>query len=439
MALTTADQAVHRALRVPAGPVHLNAAFREPLAPDPDGEDRIEYLSGLARWLESDAPYTTYPESRSTTDAEPLYRELCRPERGLLIAGRLDSSAERKSVLRLSDALGWPLLPDIASGLRMGGEHPNRAAQYDLLLTDERFAASHTPEAVLHVGGRIVSKRLQQLVSRSAPSPYAVIHASPARFDPDHRVTHNVETDVAKFCDDITNLARRETRKYDKAWLRSWTGASAKAGETLERVLPERGEISEPLVARTVSRRTPEGWGLFLASSMPVRDMDTYAANDGAAPEVATNRGASGIDGTVASAAGFVRGLDRPAALVIGDLALLHDLNSLAMLRDLPHSLIIVAINNDGGGIFSFLPVSEHRDIFEPYFGTPHGLGFEHAAAMFGLHYEQPESGEEFAAAFRKACERPRSTLIEVKTDRDANLNLHRELQQRVADSLTDA
>jgi 2-succinyl-5-enolpyruvyl-6-hydroxy-3-cyclohexene-1-carboxylate synthase len=235
------------------------------------------------------------------------------------------------------------------------------------------------------------------------------------------------------------NLARSEPPQPDASWKRSWTGASEKAGENLERSLPERGEISEPLVARTVSRLTPEGWGLFLASSMPVRDMDTHAAPGGTVASVATNRGASGIDGTVASAAGFVAGLGRPAVLVIGDLAMLHDLNSLAMLRNLPHPIVIVAINNDGGGIFSFLPVSEHRDIFEPYFGTPHGLGFESAATMFGLAYENPTTGEAFARAFREAYERESSTLIEVRTDRDANLTLHRDLQQRVTDSLPDA
>jgi 2-succinyl-5-enolpyruvyl-6-hydroxy-3-cyclohexene-1-carboxylate synthase len=439
MVLTTVDQAIHRALRVPAGPVHLNAAFREPLAPDSDGEDRAEYLSVLRRWIEGDAPYTTYPESRPVADAEALYHELRPIERGLLVAGRLDSSAERDSVLRLSQVLGWPILPDIASGLRLGGEHSNLAAHYDLLLADEKFATAHAPEAVLHVGGRLVSKRMQQHVSRSSPSPYAVVHASPARFDPDHRVTHNVETDVAKFCDELTRLAGKEPPRPDTLWTRSWTGASEKVGEVLDTALPEEGEISEPFVARTVSRLVPDGWGLFLASSMPVRDMDTYAASDGAALKVATNRGASGIDGTLASAAGFVRGTGRPAVCVIGDLALLHDLNSLAMLRNLPHPLITVAINNDGGGIFSFLPVSKHRDIFEPYFGTPHGLGFESAASMFGLSYENPTTGAAFASAFREASGRDSSTLIEVNTNRDANLDLHRELQQRVTDILPDA
>ena len=159
---------------------------------------------------------------------------------------------------------------------------------------------------------------------------------------------------------------------------------------------------------------------------MPVRDLDTYATAGGAPVPVAANRGASGIDGTVATAAGFARGLGRPVTLLIGDLALLHDLNSLAMLRDVP--VVVVVLNNDGGGIFSFLPVAKHKEFFEPYFGTPQGVGFGPAAEMFGLQYERPGTTAEFVESYRKACVRGSSTLIEVRTDREENVRLHGEL-----------
>jgi 2-succinyl-5-enolpyruvyl-6-hydroxy-3-cyclohexene-1-carboxylate synthase len=159
---------------------------------------------------------------------------------------------------------------------------------------------------------------------------------------------------------------------------------------------------------------------------MPVRDLDAYAAAGGTPVPVAANRGASGIDGTVATAAGFARGLGRPVTLLIGDLALLHDLNSLAMLREVP--VVVVVINNDGGGIFSFLPVAKREEFFEPYFGTPQGVGFGPAARMFGLHYECPGTTEEFVEFYRRACVRDSSTLIEVRTNRAENARLHAEL-----------
>ena len=184
-------------------------------------------------------------------------------------------------------------------------------------------------------------------------------------------------------------------------------------------------------MARIVSRNVPQGHGVVVASSMPVRDLDTFAAADGAPVPVAANRGASGIDGTVATAAGFARGLGRPVTLLIGDLALLHDLNSLAMLRDV-HAIVVV-LNNDGGGIFSFLPVARHEKLFEPYFGTPQGVGFEPAAGMFGLGYERPATAEDFVESYREACARGSSTLIEVKTDRKENVALHRRVLEEVA------
>jgi 2-succinyl-5-enolpyruvyl-6-hydroxy-3-cyclohexene-1-carboxylate synthase len=166
---------------------------------------------------------------------------------------------------------------------------------------------------------------------------------------------------------------------------------------------------------------------------MPIRDLDTYAAEDGAPVPVAANRGASGIDGTVATAAGFARASGRPVTLLIGDLALLHDLNSLAMLRDLP--VVVVVLNNDGGAIFSFLPVARHEGFFEPYFGTPQGLSFEHAAAMFGLGYRRPSSATGFLEAYRTACGSSTPALIEVRTDREENKELHGKLMSEISDA----
>jgi 2-succinyl-5-enolpyruvyl-6-hydroxy-3-cyclohexene-1-carboxylate synthase len=121
--------------------------------------------------------------------------------------------------------------------------------------------------------------------------------------------------------------------------------------------------------------------------------------------------------------------------LVIGDLALLHDLNALALLKAQP--VVIVALNNDGGGIFHFLPIAAHDEVFEPYFATPHDRSFEHAAALFDLAYARPDTVRAFTEAYRTACRQARSTLIEVKTDRAENRTLHDDLEQRMARAVT--
>jgi 2-succinyl-5-enolpyruvyl-6-hydroxy-3-cyclohexene-1-carboxylate synthase len=430
MVLTTIDQAAYRASRAPQGPVHLNLMFREPFLSDPGNELA---LSGPSSWEQGDEqPYTRYAATKPAVDEmeiQALWQKLCSAKRGLVVAGRLASRKQGEVVLRLADALGWPVLPDIGSQVRLGADSQGLVAHYDVLLASDTFSEDHVPEAVVHVGGRSLSKRLEQFLGRSRPDPYIVVRENPFRLDPAHRVTHSVEANILDFCASLVRVASKVRPAVDVSWAASWREASEEVGRRLDGILS--GEPNEPLVARNVSRYLPQDHGLVVASSMPVRDLDTYAAADGVSAPVAANRGASGIDGTVATAAGFARGLGRPVTLLIGDLALLHDLNSLAMLRDV--QVVVVVLNNDGGGIFSFLPVATHEEFFEPFFGTPQGVGFEPAAKMFGLRYERPATTEEFVEAYSSACTQSFSTLIEVKIDRRENVALHRKVLEEVA------
>jgi 2-succinyl-5-enolpyruvyl-6-hydroxy-3-cyclohexene-1-carboxylate synthase len=386
--------------------------------------------------VQGDRPYTRYAATKSAVDEMEVHRlwETLRPvKRGLVVAGRLASRKQGEAVLRLADTLGWPLLPDIGSQVRLGSV--GLAAHYDALVAGDSFAGSHAPEAVVHVGGRALSKRLEQFLASSRPDPYVVVRENPFRLDPAHRVTHSVEANVLDFCSALARAAAEDPPAMDSSWTAGWLKASEEVGRHLDGDLS--GEPNEPLVSRVLSQNAPPDHGLVVASSMPVRDLDTYATTNGAPVPVAANRGASGIDGTVATAAGFARGLGRPVTLLIGDLALLHDLNSLAMLREV--HVIVVVLNNDGGGIFSFLPIAGHEEFFEPYFGTPQGLGFEPAAKMFGLAYEHHGTMEDFVEAYGSACASGSSTLIEIQTDRAENVALHRRLLQGVADRVANA
>jgi 2-succinyl-5-enolpyruvyl-6-hydroxy-3-cyclohexene-1-carboxylate synthase len=182
-------------------------------------------------------------------------------------------------------------------------------------------------------------------------------------------------------------------------------------------------------VARAVSRLRPEGATLYLGSSMPIRDMDLHGDAAGPPGPVAANRGASGIDGNIACAAGHADATGRPVVAVLGDLATLHDLNSLALLRGARAPVLLVVINNDGGGIFHFLPVAGHPAHFERFFGAPHGMDFRHAAAQFGLAHAAPDSAAALATACRDALASGASAMVEVRTRRDENIAAHRELQ----------
>ncbi len=212
---------------------------------------------------------------------------------------------------------------------------------------------------------------------------------------------------------------------------------SNKVANVVETFVSSEDHVNEVSLAYWISKNIPPGSGLFLASSMPVRDMDMYAAQDVQLSHVAANRGVSGIDGTIAAACGFASGLQKPVTLIIGDLALLHDLNSLSICQSLSVPLIIIVVNNQGGAIFSFLPIAEFDDVFEQYFATPHQLTFEKAAEMFSLPYYQPKSNSELVTIYSNALKKSQHTLIEVRTDRKENKELHLRLQDEIISQLS--
>jgi 2-succinyl-5-enolpyruvyl-6-hydroxy-3-cyclohexene-1-carboxylate synthase len=184
-------------------------------------------------------------------------------------------------------------------------------------------------------------------------------------------------------------------------------------------------------VAARLSEWLPGGVTLFVASSMPIRDVELYAAAGRPGPRTLSNRGANGIDGTVSSAFGAAAVSDGPVVLLIGDVAVLHDLGGLLAARRLGLPLTIVLLNNDGGGIFHFLPVSGETDAFEEHVATPHGTDFAHVAQLFGLRHERPQTPAGLKLSLEAAVGSRATTLIEIRTDRERNLALHR----RVADA----
>jgi len=181
----------------------------------------------------------------------------------------------------------------------------------------------------------------------------------------------------------------------------------------------------------------PAGSILFAGNSMPVRDLDTFFPGSERSIRFLSNRGASGIDGVVSSALGASTASSGPLVLVIGDLSFYHDMNGLLAAKQHNLQATIVLLNNDGGGIFSFLPQADHPEHFEELFGTPHGLDFSHAAQMYGLAYQRVEGWEAFRAAVGQGLASPGVTLEEVRTDRRANVELHRDLWEAVSRSLS--
>lgn len=424
--LSTIDHALSRATGQNPGPVHLNCPYREPLAPNADGTDGPKYLESLERWRETDVPWTQYhrdgrSERIDLGDAAEIIEKTCF---GLLVVGQLKSILDLETVRQLADSLGWPVVADIASGARLGQYVPHLVSYADQLLQGETRAMFTHLETVIHIGGALVSKRVQALFESHPPDHYIRISLSPERLDPAHLATHRFEYHENLF----HTIARLNTSRADVEWRNELVAASGKVDAFLTDQL-SGDALSEPGVMRTVTKSASELSALFLGNSMPIRDADMYGVSTGSPTWVHANRGASGIDGNIATAAGLALGAQHNGVTaVLGDLAALHDLNSLALLKT--NKVVLVIINNGGGGIFSFLPVADHSDLVEKYFNTPHTLGFKDAAGMFGIDYVGPDSMADFINAYDAARAADHSTIIEIRTHRDENVTLHRKLEQ---------
>lgn len=431
--LTTVDQLIYQSTAGIPGPVHLNCMFREPLAPERTQQNWTKYLSTVRSWMKAEEPLTRYRRPAKhfhPDDLKDCAQRIKAVKRGVIAVGKLHSAAEERAVCTLAEKLQWPVFPDISSGLRLGDKSKLIIPYFDQVLRHPK-ARRFPVDGILHLGGRMTSKAFYQFVREQELKDYIMVLNHPLRNDPLHKVTLRLEGVVEDFCRQITPQVKAGTgtvlRTMQKANIRV---SSYLIGHDQETVL------SEPHIVRVISQNIPPEHILFLSNSLPVREFDRYADVRGPAVEVAANRGASGIDGIIASACGYAAVREKPLTLLIGDLAFLHDLNSLPLVRQSGVPVCIVIFNNDGGGIFSFLPVTKDKKNFERFFGTPHGLHFRDAAALFGLEYACPSDGLEFLKAYRTAVQEKKSIVIEVNTGRQENVKLQKRMEKQTNEHL---
>ncbi|MFC1553259.1 2-succinyl-5-enolpyruvyl-6-hydroxy-3-cyclohexene-1-carboxylic-acid synthase [candidate division KSB1 bacterium] len=427
--LTLIDSCVYQSKRNPPGPVHLNLQFREPLAPV--GEDISDnYYNNTKMLIKQKKPFTEYtkvtnvPGKRSISDIANIIN---RSDQGIITAGRLKDSDEGKEILRLANKLKWPVFPDVLSGLRFE-KGPPVINYFDLILLSDNFFGSALPDTVLHFGGQLTSKRFLQFIENNKINNHIVVKEHPYRHDPANSTTLRVESDISSFCKNLDKLIKIKRDNNSDLLLKK----NSLVEKTISSYSRENTNLNEPVLSRVISQKIRKGTCLFISSSLPIREMDMYSAASEKDVITDSNRGVSGIDGTIASASGFAEGSGKNVTLITGDLAFLHDINSLNMIKDISTSVTIIVINNRGGGIFSFLPISEHTDVFEKYFGTPHSISFKNAADMFGLEYHQPKNQKEFSTLYSSIQKTGKSAVIEVLTDRKENFDLQQELQNKI-------
>ncbi len=388
------------------GPVHLNFPLREPLVleqPLPDDE------TGRG----GGHPYViTEPPQPPTAAAGPGPHP---SGRLAIVAG--DGTPEPDRLATFAARTGIPLLADPVSGARRGAA---AIAHYDLLLRDSQLADSLRPEFVFRLGDLPTSKPLRAWLAGLSDAAQVAFDPHGTWQDPDSVVGMRLRR----------SLPQPEDLSVEPGWLDSWRAADDAAAQAIVETLGDK--LSEPLVARLLGESLPTEAMLFVASSMPIRDVESFLAARTDGPRVLSNRGANGIDGTVSSAFGVAAATGAPVVLLIGDVAVAHDIGGLLAAGRLGLSVTIVLLNNDGGGIFHFLPVASQRDAFEEHVATPHGLEFERAASLYGCDYALPEDVAALRTAVECSLGSAGTTIIEIRTDREQNLALHRSIADAV-------
>jgi 2-succinyl-5-enolpyruvyl-6-hydroxy-3-cyclohexene-1-carboxylate synthase len=452
-----AARALAEAAGPPAGPVHLNLAFREPLVPD---GSEIPEVPGRPEG----GPWTASLPGRLAPGAVELDRlaEAVRGvQRGVVVAG-WGAACDFAVVERFARTAGWPILADPLSGLRQPTEHT--ISTYEALLRAPGFAGAHRPDLVLRLGAALTSKAAGTWLDASVPQ--ILVDPDAAWLDPGRSAGWRLAADSALVLDGLAQRLgrapgspspdapkdpspgwlegwRRSPEDPSPGWLDGWQRSDAAARRALDAFLDGDDEPFEGRVARDIHDCLPAGATLVVASSMPVRDLEAFA-RPRPGLRVLANRGVNGIDGFTSTVLGVAAAAGAggvPVAGLMGDLAFLHDAAGLTFAARSGLDAVLVVVDNDGGGIFSFLPQAGAPAVspedFESLFGTPHGLDLVSVARSYGLAAERVERAGDVIPTVEKAVTAGGVRVVVVDTgDRAANVERHRRAWEAVAAGL---
>jgi 2-succinyl-5-enolpyruvyl-6-hydroxy-3-cyclohexene-1-carboxylate synthase len=431
-----AARALSSARGGPAGPVHLNLPFREPLDLR---EDRSAGVVAAGERGRAGA-YTDVCNVAAELDpqsAGALVDALDRVVRGVVCVGPIDASPRfAEAVVGLAQRTGWPVLADAASSLR-GGPHTLAAplvAHHDLLLRDASFARAFAPEIVLQLGDAPTSKALRLWLEAHPPREWVRVDPDRTWHDPSHLASRVIHAEPTSVC---RTLGEALSSGVDRSWQEGWLAADTAAGDALAAAHASDDALLEPRVASELAAALPEDALLYVSSSMPIRDLDAFLPLCARRLRVLCNRGANGIDGVLSSALGAAAADAGPSVLFTGDLALLHDASGLLAAKRLGASLTIVVVDNAGGGIFSFLPIAEHGDAvaFEELFLTPQDVDVEALCRAAGLGFTRVVGWEHFRAACKEALASDGVCVLHVRVDRERSVERFRALAGTVSNA----
>ncbi|PEK99572.1 2-succinyl-5-enolpyruvyl-6-hydroxy-3-cyclohexene-1-carboxylic-acid synthase [Bacillus sp. AFS017336] len=405
----------------PMGPVHMNVPLREPLVPN----FAIDDLFSAGKRKNSAHTILTKTLATISIETRNEITELFQSKRkGLLVCGPYVEGDALKRIIALGSLLDYPVLCDpLSNGRANNNEDSNVIDTYDTFLRFEDIANSLESEIIVRFGSMPVSKTFTQYTQRQQDCELIVIDEGDLWRDPTLKATQMISCDDLEFCNAIFE-SYEKTTEFQPDWLNEWKSINEKTKNGLQQA-EQFDELFEGKIVQVLAKSIEEESTLFVSNSMPIRDVDTFLLSQSKKLKIACNRGVNGIDGTIATALGMAAAGDN-VTLLIGDLSFYHDLNSLVLskLHHLP--LRVILVNNDGGGIFSFLPQSKEEKHFEALFGTPLGLDFEHATALFGGIHTKINNWFDFEDVLSRKNDGLQ--VIEIRTNRQENYDLHQKV-----------
>ena len=395
------------------GVVQLNFPFKDPLIPD---------LSLNQLWGEENKTVLTHVTSKEEVSAESIVSivELIKDKkRGVIVCGEIKTEEERLAILKLANQLQVPILADVLSNLRKN-EAVNEfvISTYDTILKDDEVKESLRPEFIIRFGSMPVSKPYLQWITDFTPEIHIVVDEDLGFREPTGIETTVVYSEPVKFIEKI--LAIKEEFDFCQKWSRLWMRLDEEVRSILTTT---NNELTEGTTALVLAEKSQNGDLIFVGNSMPIRDMDTFYLPAKTSVEIIANRGANGIDGVIATAIG-VAATDQKLTLLIGDISFLHDYTSLFIARQYNIPIRVVVVNNNGGGIFSFLPQANEKKHFEALFGTPFSPPIEELAKAVGGNYVQPKTVDELSEILAQPIKQ--IEIVEVITDREENVSWHK-------------
>jgi 2-succinyl-5-enolpyruvyl-6-hydroxy-3-cyclohexene-1-carboxylate synthase len=428
-ARTVCARAAAIATQAPSGPVHLNFPFREPLIPQLD--------EGLFQLSERPNGYVKVHNSDLTINEQEIKDIASRlngKEKGVIVCGNMMDENFASAVTSLAAAFNFPVLADPLSQLR-SGKHSNEyiIETYDTFLRNEDAKSFLKPEVVLRFGAMPISKALTIFLKENDDAQQYVIDGGGGWRDPAALATDMIFCNETKFCEALLTYTGT---KSSSAYFENWKKINELTKENML-LLRDSTELSESRLFYQLADMLPEGATLFVGNSMPIRDLDSFFLNNEKSIKVMANRGANGIDGTVSTALGAAL-YSKPLYLVLGDLTFFHDLNGLIAAKLYQIDIHIIVVNNNGGGIFSFLPQAENKGNFELLFGTPLDIDFEHAVRMFQGDFTRIKDWDNLEMVMKLSTSANGLNVYEIVTNRDKNRVEHRHLWGVVSQEISN-